>query len=618
MSSSKSDDPVAATLSSESPRRRGFSASLWAGVVLLAVGGALLVALPHLIRLDRGGDPVYIADMDDLLYLVWSRDATIYGRPHLVDGVLKPSGPMMHPWLMFVPPALLAHVLGDGPTAIGPVWRVLAGAGCALGLLSALWPLSRGPGLALAVSAFLMFEPGLLLGKPIQQSIEVLLKLTQLGQGEPMPGVPAVLPHLRVVPPGLALPVLLLHFGLVLRARLGGGTRHAIAAGVTFGLLFYLYFYFWTAVLVGAVLAFVLDPPGRRLHATVLAVGGLIGMPAIVSGYLVKSSTPSDWLIRTRKFLPIGRFEDLLIFKGLILKVVLAGVWIFWKRRELIYLWCCALAGLFCMNQQIVSGLELENWHWLQIVGTSFTLLLAAIVLPWLPGPVDPALADPDPAWRRRRRQVLRGALAAALIAQIALGTSLRYVEATRAQETIQWTGNYDDYRREAFSVPAGSVLGGDGEYFFVAAAFEEIYPLAGRLVDFSAWTTDEDLDRRIVLNLFLLGTDREEARDLLGRDGTLPMWWQSYSLPAGPFEERTLARRQRLVDAVWDDPARFLRQAKVGFVILPLRSETGGDNVGNPGEGEHLSGLARRVEVGRRWELWEILSPSSGGSQGL
>jgi hypothetical protein len=42
--------------------------------------------------------------------------------------------------------------------------------------------------------------------------------------------------HLRVVPPALSIPILLGHYALVLRARIRGGRRPALAAAASFGL----------------------------------------------------------------------------------------------------------------------------------------------------------------------------------------------------------------------------------------------------------------------------------------------------------------------------------------------------------------------------------------------
>ena len=125
---------------------------------------------------------------------------------------------------------------------------------------------------------------------------------------------------------------LFLHFGLAWRRDVLQPRANLLAA-LSFGLLYYAYFYFWTAVFAGTVLAWFLDPKGRRLHAQILIVGTLVGLPSLIDNYWIKSSTGTDWLIRTEKFAPLLRFENLMIFRGLLLKYAVVGLWIFRAAR---------------------------------------------------------------------------------------------------------------------------------------------------------------------------------------------------------------------------------------------------------------------------------------------
>ena len=133
---------------------------------LLAALGALLGALPHLVAWARTGDPAYIPDMDDLLYLAWSRAVVLRGEGHLVDAVLPARGPMMHPWILFVPLAGLARALGLGMIGLGVVWRATAGAGIALGLYAAARAGGLAPRPAWVAAALLAFDPGVAYGQP--------------------------------------------------------------------------------------------------------------------------------------------------------------------------------------------------------------------------------------------------------------------------------------------------------------------------------------------------------------------------------------------------------------------------------------------------------------------
>ena len=121
-------------------------------------------------------------------------------------------------------------------------------------------------------------------------------------------------------------------------------------------------------------------------------------------------------------------------------------------------------------NHQLVTGLQIENFHWLGPLGVTLCVLLASLAAGFVPG--------------RAPRWVLAG-LAALASAQAAAGFYLRAAEAARPAATAEWSRTYRDYRDEPFRLPAGSVVGGDGRYAFLAAALSEVDPLACRLVDF-------------------------------------------------------------------------------------------------------------------------------------
>ena len=53
-----------------------------------------------------------------------------------------------------------------------------------------------------------------------------------------------------------------------------------------------------------------LDAGHRRAYFHTGWIGGLIGLPAIVAGAMLKKG-PSDWLLRTDNFLPIARLSEL-------------------------------------------------------------------------------------------------------------------------------------------------------------------------------------------------------------------------------------------------------------------------------------------------------------------
>ena len=61
-----------------------------------------------------------------------------------------------------------------------------------------------------------------------------------------------------------------------------------------------------------------------------------------------------------------------------LLVVTAVVVWRF--RRELILPWSMAAAGLVLMNHQIMTGLQLENFHWSYVAGPCLSLLIGLLL----------------------------------------------------------------------------------------------------------------------------------------------------------------------------------------------------------------------------------------------
>lgn len=550
------------------------------GLVVLAVSGCLLAVLPHLIARVWTGDRTYIADGDELLYLAWSRDCVLHGRAQLIDAIHPVSGPMMHPRLIFVTPGLAGYWFGLGMTEIGILWRFLTGIGVALGFYIAVRPGLTRPGVAIAMAAFLLFDSGVSFGQVVQRGVEVVVSIWQ-GRSGFFATTPRLMPHLRVVTPGLAIPFYLVHLGLTLRARIKGDRWSIALAGVSFGLLFYVYFYFWTAAVLGLALAFVVDPGARRLYATIMVLGGAIGLPAVASSALTKAQAGTDWLLRTDKFLPIGRFQELEVPKLLMIEWILAGVWVLRGRRELAYLWCLTGAGMACRIHQVVTGLQIENFHWSQAAGLPFSVLLVLLIVPWLDV---------------HARRGLRIGLPIVVAAQIGLGFWLREQEVVRSVETRLWMSVYHDYQSDALPLPDGAVVGGDEQFLALAAALSDVYPLSGRLVEYSSRASNQELDERLVLNLYLPGLDKADAEVLVNQPaGTLSR--EGDAIRSVETARIQRERRLRLVHEIWLDPRPALKKYGVTHLVLPA---------GQPPTG-FLTGTARRVSEGARWGLWEL-----------
>lgn len=592
-----------------------FRKTLAAWTALLSLT-TLLATLPHLILKIRTGCATYIPDWDGILYLAWSRGMVLEGRQRLVDAIHPASGPMMHPWVLFGPPALLARGLGLDMVGLSILWRIAAATLLTGSLHFALRPFIQKNRLLWGTTLFLLFDPGFLTGQPCQAGWSALLSILRQHQ-QLFSKNASIFSHLRVVTPGLALPFLLIHYGLVWRARVSTRPLWTVLAGFSLGCLFYSYFYFWTATLVGTGLAWILDAKGRRIHAQIMLLGILVGLPALFENYRIKNSTAGDWLIRTEKFAPTDRFQNILIFKGLIFKYILVGIWIFRSRRELIQAWCAGAGSIAFMNHQILTKLNIENFHWSQPAGITWSLLATIFVLERIEaGASREESKEPNP---RRRRFSARSSLllTVALALQIPLGFYLRVEETLRTKETRLLEESILRYRRDAptFDIPAGAVVGGDGRYFMIGAALSTVYPLSGRLVDFCSKTDDREMEERLMLNAFLFGFSRREAWAVAEkpREAFARTWWIAYE-PRGALVAKRRGIRESLVDSIWDDPKPWLDKYRVDYVVLPIG---GGDPLRflpTPGIGaprspaSRIGAFAERSAVGETWECWRII----------
>jgi hypothetical protein len=247
----------------------------------------------------------------------------------------------------------------------------------------------------------------------------------------------------------------------------------------------------------------------------------------------------------------------------------LAAAWFIFRRRpDLIYLWTCTGASLLLVNQHILTGFDLENFHWWQPMGASFSLLLALLVLPWMAR---------LPGWHR---------IAIGLVAvQLALGFWLRTVETTRSAETNAYRMMLNDWRSQGYDLPSRSVVAGPPMLMLLLAGVEDIDPLDGRLVDFSSAATDSERDERYVLNLILMGMPRSEAESSI----------KALNESGDHVSAASRARRLQLLTEIGDNPVPWIDAFKVSQVVIPSTL----------GAGTPPTGV--RVKTGKTWTLWRL-----------
>jgi len=548
--------------------------------------GVVISILPYLLWWPRLGEPVWLADYDEVYYLQIAGQAYFHHPTSLGDPVVAaPGSRNAYSVVTMTPGVVAARVLGVGPLRAAFFWRVGAGVGCGLLFFLLLRHFLTNPWAAAAVAALLMADVGFLSCHLVLKQWVIAAKVLAGTAGDLLATNPRIHGGWRVMNPGPSLPFLLLHVLLVARARDRPTPLRLGLSGAGFGLLFYVYFYYFTAASLALVLALALDAGHRRVYFHTGWVGGLIGLPAVVATSLFKSSTPPDWLNRTDKFLPIGHFSQLMIPWVACVLLAVGLAWAAARRRDLAHLGLLALAGLGLANNQLATGLQIENFHWGFVWGP-LTSLLAVILA-----------AEAARGLLSGSRRVA-GALVGLLAIHMGVGLWLRGVEATRTREPVEILADYARYqadRREGGGKPLvlNSVIAGDQRCVHFATILEDQRPLTGYAATLSPYVDNTSWNERIALNAYLLGLgvadfEAEQRRDLGGGH------WGPWS--RDPAERHALlAKRMAAFRTILGDSRPALKRYGVGYVALPAGREL--PAAVRPGWG--------KVRSGNTWDLF-------------
>jgi hypothetical protein len=568
---------------------------LWrdvAGSFACAAAGIILCALPHWIWLGRLGEPVWVADQDELYYLGVASQAYHEHLGWLGDPI-RDGGPSLYQGLPLLPGIWIARLIGLGPTGIPLVWRFWGG-----GLAGLLWyglvrlhhPSVR---VAAAIALLLLTDIGMMEFRPLVRLGLVAWQLMSGHTGDLFTTKPLIFKQLRIASPCLTMPYLLLFLGLHARAHRTPSLLRQIVSGLGFGLLFYVYFYYWTAALLALALAAVLDAGHRRVSVNTTWIGALLGVPGLVSSYLLRRSTAEDWLLRSDKFLAIDRFSELIVPRPAVLLLLLGALVVWRHHRELILTWSLAASGLLLMNHQIVTGLQIENFHWSYVCGPSLSLLIGLLLARW---------------FGRVRGPSLFRALVIASGLGLGTGIWLRTVEAVRTKEVVEILGIYRDYRDQRLRDPTArrlaphAVVAGDELTVDWSAILERSRPLSNYWVMLSPSVDNSEWDLRIALNCYLLRRTRTmfiaEQEDTLLRPGFRGPWGRDRVQL-----QRRIRSRTAWFDKVAGQPTPYLARARLTAVFLPRSQAPPGD-----------SALWKESQQGPYWSIWEY-APVTPGS---
>jgi hypothetical protein len=563
-------------------RESSWSEDLFAALLCVVVGLALAI-LPHVIWWQKSGDPNWIADDDEVLYLTIASQSYFEHPSYISDPSSSESKPTYYPWLQFVPAVLIAKGLGLGPLGIAVVWRVWAGVSLPLGWYLLLRQHIRNKVLVVGLTIFLLADSGLTVARPLVGQVRALAATVGPLAGE-VPSSVDVAHQWRLITPGLSLFFLLAYSAALARAR-ANPTRGRIAvAAFALGLLFYAYFYFWTTALLALALNWMLDPGSRSAFGKILIGGGILGLPAVAGGYHMTHLAPTDWLIRTEFLEPIPRCSALLWPRISLGVLAITAASVFRDRRELLSLWTLAVAGLLLTNHQLVTGAQMQNDHWLDYAASpAVTALIVTLAASRLAAP--------------RRRTVALLAVLSAL--HLASGFFLRAIQATRASDTARIMDAYRTYRAQrqegsSRTLSRDSVLAGESRFVALAGMLEDQRILFGYGTFYSPSVSDLEWEERIALDGVLRGESRTEFEleqaSALEHDLYGP-WTHDPVL-----RRERLATRLRLFDGIAKDPEPACKNLRVRYVALPVTKAPP----------SYLVAGWTLLEQGPTWQIWE------------
>jgi len=539
--------------------------------------GLSVALLPHLLWWLRTGSPDWIMNDDELVAYLPLGAHSYHNHPWKTgDPTMVSGGRTIFPWLQVIPGVTVARLLGLGPVGIAMAWRILGG----LLLPAGLYWVARfaaPPWAATGISTVVMLDHGTLWGRLFEPHFRKWWHILR-GQTLPFDGDPGLLLLWRVNP-SITLPFLLAAVGTLLRARHRGTWSWIVGAGLLSGLLFHVMFYYWTCMAFALVLLWIVDAGHRRVHFHVGWIAAMVGLPAVLSGAQAKRELGTAWLQRFDMFVPVPRFDEFILHPVAfaLIAACVAACW--FRRRDLLPIALVAAAAALLCNHQILTGTQVENFHWMYVWGPCGVLIL--LVLAW---------AGLQAHFNSRRWPAYA---AAGLVAfHGATGICLRVWDSLRPARMTGINADWRAYdaqraRPDAPALDNTSRLAGDVRFGIFAQIRDNGRGLVGSHY-YSQRVDDAGLARLLALNAVLSGETEDgfiRSTHLRGRPQRDPDLWSA-----------ELYRYRRAYRDWAADPRAGMDEYKVRYLALRREAVQKDPPFGH----WHL------VQDGPSWRVWE------------
>ena len=277
---------------------------------------------------------IWISDADEILYTQLASHAYHWHPMYLSDPTFVSGGQSIYSWLQIVPGELICKAFGLHPIRFGLVLRFLGGLIVGFGWVAVVWQHVRRPWIALVGAVFLLTDSGWLVTRPFVYQWTVLARVLLGRSAELFAHNPSIHREWRIVSPVVALPFLFLYLWALRRSVQNSSRANIVCSGLAFGLLFFAYFFFWTAAGLALVLGIIVDREHWQTYFHTGWIGALFGSPELARMLLTRHGQGSDWMRRFDEFVPIPRLSEHghFLLSAALVVVTFAVVWRFFPQ----------------------------------------------------------------------------------------------------------------------------------------------------------------------------------------------------------------------------------------------------------------------------------------------
>ena len=468
--------------------------------MLVAVNGVAISVLPHFVRYFQAGDLAFVSDPDDLIYVANGTRA-FYGRALGNRDLPTGNPPGMLPFVGTAPFVHFARMFWERPLSVLFIWRFWAGLSMSIGLFVLRRSYFQSEWPAFLTALLLPCDAGWLMCRPGIQNLLMGWTLWTHPDATIARGG-SVHWQLRVISPATLIVWLLLYFWLLGRARSTGQTVWVVLAGISLGLLCDAYFFFATTAALGLLLLLIFDSGHLRTYLKVGIISTITALPIVFNIWHARQAMIPEAV--NRLGIAADLTDGLDLPRMAILALLIGGISAFRKRREMLPIWCFALAGLLLYNSHLLTGVDFQHAHW-----RAYALMPIASLMLLIVG--FDVVTSIKPSW------LLRTAVTTAVLVSITAGYYLR-VEASVRPNASTRSDRAVSVRDTAEVIAPWSTVAGPSDYLTYAAVTRPLLPLYEAIVFHSSFIGENELSERRALNEILMGTSADAYRLIIDK----------------------------------------------------------------------------------------------------